>query len=415
MTKPYVRSSKTSLKHSNLGKISKLSEIHAECVRTMRRIIDIEYSKNDHNFPNFLSKETSDIIKNETWLSARLIQSIGKQALGILKGTAEKQNRRIWQLERLNPGDVDYVNLQNKILQSKYSKPEIKDDISIMLDSRIISLEERDNSFKNWIKIASIGVDQNGQRIPAIYIPYKKTKHMKNMEDRGGKLKKSVLLNLNEIQLAYEFEKNENRDIGETIGVDIGARVCISSSNGFQSGPDNHGHDLNSIMKSISNKKKGSKAFKRKQAHRKNYINWTLNQLDLDGVSVVKCEKIKDMRRGKTSSRFLSHWTYTAIFDKLSRKCEEANVLLIQISPTYTSQRCSSCGWTKKGNRNGVVFECDSCENKMDADMNAAINISLPLKQIAYSGRLEHDIENGFYWNVLDQEPIVPDSKNHKI
>ena len=302
-----------------------------------------------------------------------------------------------------------------KILESKYSKPEIKDNIPLMLNSRIVSFVDSDNSFGTWIKITSIGVDESGKRLPAVYLPYKKTKHMRNLEAKGGKLKNSVLINLNEIQLAYEFEGNENKSVGKTIGVDIGARVCISASNGFQSTPDVHNHDLNSIMKSMSRKKKGSKAFNRKKTHRKNYINWTLNQLSLDDVAVVKCENIKDMRRGKTSSRYLSHWTYTAIFEKLSRKCEEVNVLLIPVSPTYTSQRCSSCGWTKRGNRKGDVFECDSCEIEMDADLNAAINISLPLKNISYSGRLEYDIENGFYWNIPDQESIVPDSKNHKI
>lgn len=111
----------------------------------------------------------------------------------------------------------------------------------------------------------------------------------------------------------------------------------------------------------------------------------------------------------------MTHWPYPAIFDKLKRKSEEMNVLFRQISPTYTSRRCSGCGWTKNGNRNGVNFVCDACGFTCDADINAAINISMPLTPIGFKGRLKYDVENGFYWHTSDQASIVPDSKKHKI
>ena len=43
-----------------------------------------------------------------------------------------------------------------------------------------------------------------------------------------------------------------------------------------------------------------------------------------------------------------------------------------------------------------------------DADLNAAINISLDLKPIGKQERLAQINRKGFYWLVSGQEPIVP-------
>jgi len=79
------------------------------------------------------------------------------------------------------------------------------------------------------------------------------------------------------------------------------------------------------------------------------------------------------------------------------------------LNPTYTSQRCSKCGWVRKGNRSGKLFKCDKCFFEYDADLNAAINLSLKLKPIGKQQQLKQENRIGFYWNVLDQELIVPE------
>jgi len=47
----------------------------------------------------------------------------------------------------------------------------------------------------------------------------------------------------------------------------------------------------------------------------------------------------------------------------------------------------------------------------MDADMNASLNLSLPLAEIAYGNRHQFDNKTGFCWKVVDQESIVPGVK----
>jgi len=79
-----------------------------------------------------------------------------------------------------------------------------------------------------------------------------------------------------------------------------------------------------------------------------------------------------------------------------------------QVTPTYTSQRCSKCGWTRKSNRKGKQFKCGSCSFECDSDLNASINISLDLKPIGKKERLLNKNRTGFYWNLVSEERIVP-------
>lgn len=47
-----------------------------------------------------------------------------------------------------------------------------------------------------------------------------------------------------------------------------------------------------------------------------------------------------------------------------------------KVDPKFTSQRCSSCGYIDKGNRKSQSkFVCRDCENSLNADVNAALNI----------------------------------------
>jgi transposase len=93
----------------------------------------------------------------------------------------------------------------------------------------------------------------------------------------------------------------------------------------------------------------------------------------------------------------------------LDRYCEEQNVSVLKISPTYTSQRCSVCGWTRKSNRKGKTFKCTSCGHTTDADLNASKNIALNLPELGKKERLSKINIKGFYWFEKDQELIVPD------
>ena len=338
----------------------------------------------------------------QSWISKRAIQCAAKQASGIVRGTKQKQKQRLFIIKQLQSENKDCSKLQKLYDQIQTTKPNIN-QIEPELDSRFVKIiMENPTTFDGWIILGSLG---NSLKLE---IPFKKHKHFNKMLSKG-KIKSGIRLSKSMITFMFDIEDVNPKTEGITLGIDIGMKSTLSCSDGQVIQKDNHGHDYMSICRDLSFKKKGSKGFKRVERHRTNYINWTINQLNLKNVKEVNREDIKRLRKGKRTSKLMSRWNYAELFDVMDRKLSEQGVLVTKLSPTYTSQRCSKCGWVRKGNRNKKVFNCDSCGNTLDSDLNASINLSLKLKPIGIQQRLKKDNRTGFYWNALDQELIVPE------
>ena len=211
-------------------------------------------------------------------------------------------------------------------------------------------------------------------------------------------MKSSFLIGDNWINFRWEtsIEKKQN---GLTIGADQGKKDVVTLSNGVVPPKENnHGKSLDSIMLSLSACKKGSKRFKRKQSERKNFINWSINQLNFKDVKQLNLEKVWNIGYKNKTSRLMSHWTNTLIRDKLKSKCELLGVQVIEQSCTYRSQRCSSCGMVRKSQRKGKTYTCKECGLKIDSDLNAALNHEISLPDVSWELRREQRNRIGFYW-----------------
>jgi len=396
------RSSKLSLKFSNSTKLENISRFVDEYSNVVQKFVNLIW--NIESLPKLLSKEITSQVN--TWLSARAIQCAGKQASGIVRGTKTKQTRRLYQIEKFkSEGKFRKAKkLQSIYDKSKISKPQIN-GLECELDSRFVKQNfDNNTSFDGWVTLTCLGDKLK------IVIPVKKTKHFNKLNELGNRLE-GIRLSKNKITFNFEISDPEQRTEGSVLGIDIGKKTAISCSNGFTSEKDVHGHTLDSIIDKLSNKKKGSKGFKKKQAHRTNYINWTINKLNLKNVKQVNIENIKNIRRNKRTSKKLTHWTYTEIFSKVRSTCEELGVPIHEMNPTYTSQRCSVCGWVRSCNRKGKRFKCVSCGFECDADLNASKNIAANLRPIGREERLKKNNIMGFYWMCCDsesQERIVP-------
>ena len=394
-----IRSTKTTLKFSNKNKLDNLHLFLMEYRRVVGLFIDILWDMD--KVANLLPKEITSQI--DTWLSARAVQCAGKQSSSIVKGTKTKEHKRQFVINKLNneckfkqARKLEAIN--NKL---KASKPNIN-EVEPVLDSRFVKIVlENKTSFDGWIVLSSLG-----DKIK-IEIPFKAHKHFNKLSDKGT-IKQTVQLSKNNITFLFELPEAKQKTSGSTLGIDIGQTDAISCSDGQQISKDNHCHSYETICKKLSKRKKGSKAFKRAELHRTNYINWVVNQINLDNVQTVRRENIKHLRKGTRTRRTLSHWNYGELFESLDRKLDSLGVQVVKINPTYTSQRCFSCGWTRKSNRLKKQFKCKSCGHTDDADLNASKNISLDLKPIGKQERLKQLNRTGFYWNVLNKELIVP-------
>jgi len=401
----HILSSQSSLKFARKGKIQGLSDLVDEYKKVCSFFVEELWPLNLKDIPSLLPIEMTS--KADTWLSARLVQSAAKQSSGIVRGTKAKQARHLAQISLLkSKGMYKRVRkLQAVYDRSKVTKPDLK-SCCPELDSRFVKTDIDSQTSMCWITLSSLAKASSPRKGMKLVLPFKKTEHFNKML-ASGNLKEGARISKSAATFMFKMNEIPEQKEGKVLGIDIGIKSVFSASDGQQSVDDVHGWNLDKIQNKICVKTKGSKAFLRCQRHRKNHINWCLNGVDLTGVKRLNIERIKNLRTGKKTSRYLSHWTYADISDKLGRLSHESGVPIHEMDPAFTSQRCSICGWTRKSNRHRKRFRCTACGYASDADLNASVNISLDLPEISRKERLSRPNLKGFYWVEIGQKRIV--------
>ena len=340
--------------------------------------------------PSFIS--TKDI-EYETVLSERAIKCAATQACSIVGGTVEKRKKRLYVLNKLKQEGKDVSHIQKVLDKQPINKPEVPQDFKCELNSICCDFIETPNSFDGFLQLKSIGKQYGKIRIPI------KFHRQSNKWKKQGTLKPSFLVASQYINMRWEIEFPDKKEDGETVGADSGLTTCLTLSDGQVTQKCPHGHDLHSISEKLSRRKWGSKGFQRTQKHRENYVNWSLNQIDFSNIRQINLEEIYDINRGRNTSRLLKHWKNTLISDKLEKIGEESGVQIKLQSNAYRSQRCSSCGYVNKSNRNKKVFLCKMCEHTDDADLNASLNHLEELPRLSKDSLLSELSKGcGFYW-----------------
>ena len=419
-----IKTSQHSIKFANSGKLEMLYQFIDDYnemvwwfvnyfwttpVKWGDSVMDIQ--RNKLSVPNFIS--TVGVNYPELGLSARAVKIASGQAIGIIKSATEKRRKQLYILsKKMSEGEVESVKkLQSKIDSNPLIKPsKTKLQKQLVLNSICCEfISKKTKEFDGWLRISSIG-----KKYGHIHIPVKMTKHSNRLAGSGYQKNTSWQISTKTINSIWEKEKPPKSTGSRVLGADQGKTTCLSLSDGQITPKCLHGHDLASIIKKMSGKEKASKGFKRTQAHRTNYINWSIKQLDISDVKELRLEKLNQMRKGSNSGRELSHWTYTEINAKVYDRCSELGVPVIEQSATYRSQRCSDCGWTQKSNRKGKEFICRRCGVIHDADINGALNHEADLYRLPYGFWQMHENRAGFYWkssglfNVSGEEIAVP-------
>ncbi len=394
-----IKSSQTTLKFANSNKLSNLNSFIDEYKLVMAQFVNILW--NNNNIPNLLPNSITN--KITTWLSQRAIQAAGKQASSIIRGTQKKQKKRLFIIQQfIKDGMFKKARKLKKIYDdTNMSKPELN-NINPELDSRFVKIDFNNNTtFDGWVTLKCLGNKMK------IIIPFKKHRHFNTMLNKGT-IKSGVRLSKTNITFMFDIPEPNPVSKGITLGIDIGQKTILSCSNGQVINQDKDGWTYQKICDKLSRKQKNSNSFNRTDRHRTNFINWSVKQLNLKGVKRVNVENIKYLRKGKNTSKSLKHWNYRELFDKLDSKFNDSGVQVIKLNPSYTSQRCSCCGWVRKSNRKGKLFKCGKCGYSNDSDLNASFNLALNLREISTKERLLQPNKSGFYWLVEGQECIVP-------
>lgn len=408
-----IRSTKHSTKFTNTKKLDQLSLFVAEYRRCAKIMLDLLWdngykweTKDKHNntvqhefnvsknlleHPQFIKHQTLTV---DTKLSSRVLTCLATQLAGIIGASVEKQRKRLYTQAKLKREGRTNPKLDKKILQNKPTKPNL-DNLNPELNSICSDFQPGKKEFFGFLRLKSLGMCQ------PILIPLKHTKPSKKHANRGT-MKPSFLICQDFVNIRWEIPTPSLKTNGTVVGADQGFKTCLTLSDKQittkQPTPNpNKFHDLETILTKMSKQKKGSKAFRKSQSHRKNYIHWSLKQLNLANVREIRLEEIWNIGFRSSSSRILSHWTNTEIRDCLEAICEESGVQFTQVPSTYKSQRCSRCGMVRKSNRKGKVYKC-SCGCELDADYNSSLNQALNLPPISFEFRRLGLNRRGFYW-----------------
>jgi len=409
------RTSSHSLKFLNKGKRRYVRDIIEEYRRVTQVIIDDYWAGKVEGFNP--AKNELELLKFgqstdcDSWFSSYLMNRAANQAVGMCAAATEKRRKQLWQLAELQRAGKCTKRLQSKIDRQPLLKPSAA-KINPVLSGNVKDFDES-NSFtfarigylKPYVKGTGFGSND-------LILPVKETRASRKWLARGVR-QNTVTLSDTHIHLSYKVSKAE-RSGTQIVGADQGIATCLSLSNGVTTTQCPDGHTLSSICSKIARKKPGSKAAQRAREHRKNYINWSLNQIDWADTKEVRLEKLSNIGHGVRQPRFLKAWAYTLIREKLMRLGEEEGFRLVQVSNSFRSQRCSNCGWVRKANRKGKTFKCSECGHKADADLNAASNLELDLMEVPLRVRQKQINRKGFWWldsGIFDssgQELAVP-------
>lgn len=185
------------------------------------------------------------------------------------------------------------------------------------------------------------------------------------------------------LHLTLEFEHAERND-GNTLGVDIGIVKPIVCSDGKQIGSGRYiKHKKLEFGKKRSKNQRLKDEISSHQGRWTNDLNHKLSRELIDyclqqNVNVLRLEKLKGKELSNKKYRKYN-WAFADLLTKIKYKAESEGIKVISVNPAFTSQTCSACGFKEKSNRKSQsLFECSSCGEKMNADVNAAKNICGP-------------------------------------
>jgi IS605 OrfB family transposase len=318
-------------------------------------------------------------------------QVIYKHASEIVRSLYQKTKRRVYKryktiyAKAMRSGKFRsftgkrWTELNVNILK-RIKKPEIK-RVGINIDSRLFDIQKVEGEFDEFVKIRLPWFQSHKKRAQTVNLPIKHHRHSLKFSDwnRKDTIKLIRRRDSFDLCLTYEAQDTPKVDSKEIIGIDLGYKKAIVTSSGNM-----YGQELLHLYDRISKKRQGSKAFKRLLAYRDALINEACNRFndtELKGRPVLAIEDLKNVKHGskgkihrKTMNK-LQRWSYSKTISKLESLAQTEGFHLLKVDPAYTSQKCSSCGFTCKENRRSEEFSCVKCGYENDADLNAALNI----------------------------------------
>ena len=214
------------------------------------------------------------------------------------------------------------------------------------------------------------------------------------------------------LSLQVETETSQLPKTGKSVGLDVGIANLAISSDGIKYGTFNAkwlekqatnwqrkyskrrrqatiavrqwNHNHKTIKEGLDDYQNWQQArivkarYQQKIANkRKDYLHkLTTNLVKKYDVIVIEDLKTKNLQKNHHLAKSISNASWYQFRTMLEYKCAWYGKRLIVVSPNYTSQICSNCGFSS-GKKPLEIrkWTCPKCDTHHDRDINAAVNI----------------------------------------
>lgn len=214
------------------------------------------------------------------------------------------------------------------------------------------------------------------------------------------------------LSLQVETETSQLPKTGKSVGLDVGIADLAISSDGIKYGTFNAkwlekqatnwqrkyskrrrqatiavrqwNHNHKTIKEGLDDYQNWQQArivkarYQQKIANkRKDYLHkLTTNLVKKYDVIVIEDLKTKNLQKNHHLAKSISNASWYQFRTMLEYKCAWYGKRLIVVSPNYTSQICSNCGFSS-GKKPLEIrkWTCPKCDTHHDRDINAAVNI----------------------------------------
>lgn len=268
--------------------------------------------------------------------------------------------------------------------------------------------KEKDDIYINWIhgirfKVL-LGYKKNENSIELRHTLHKVINKEYKLCDSSMQFDRNnnLILNLT-LDIPKKEESNyiENRILGVDLGIKYPAYICLSDET-YKRQSVGCAEDFIRVREQIRSRRyrlqkqlkmvKGGKgrekklqALERISATERNFVKTYNHMVSKNIVEFAKkhsCQYInlEKLTKDGFPNMILSKWSYYELQNMIEYKASREGISVRYINPAYTSQTCSRCGNVDTDNRpSQEKFICTKCKFEINADHNAAINISRSL------------------------------------
>ncbi|MEO8971009.1 MAG: transposase [Ktedonobacteraceae bacterium] len=267
--------------------------------------------------------------------------------------------------------------------RDKSIQPTFKPEGAIVYDERVMS-------FKGLTTVSLLTLSGR-QLIPFIIGGYQAAR-MQSIKGQADLIYRKGVFYL---AVTLDVPTPEQDEMTDTLGIDMGIINLATASDGesfsgsvVEANRKRH-HALRQRLQQRGTKsaKRHLKRLSGKQARFQRNTNHVISKRIVQKAkNSNQALAIEDLRhiRQRTDARLRksqrnrhSNWSFYQLRSFLSYKAALAGIPLHTVDPRNTSRTCSVCGHCAKANRKSqAAFLCQSCGQTMNADINAAINIS---------------------------------------